>query len=118
MGQRTKARRSMIAFVIFGFCEWNVQSYGLECCCCPTAWRTNSTLRTSRIYGPGIPPKSTRQIPGRQHPPTRITPVGCALPATGPANHARHCGEWGGCHTSDFHLCPDLNLHPRSIVGY
>ncbi|KAI9190638.1 uncharacterized protein BJ171DRAFT_543075 [Polychytrium aggregatum] len=92
MGQRTKARRSMIVIVIFGFCEWNVQTGDAE-----SLWRQN---------------------PGRQHPPTRITPVGCAHPATGPANHARHCGEWGGCHTSDFHLCPDPNLHPRSMVGY
>ncbi|KAI9190868.1 uncharacterized protein BJ171DRAFT_538511, partial [Polychytrium aggregatum] len=57
MGQRTKARRSMIVIVIFGFCEWNVQSYGLECCCCPTAWGAISNINTSRIYGPGIPPK-------------------------------------------------------------
>ncbi|KAI9205456.1 uncharacterized protein BJ171DRAFT_502197, partial [Polychytrium aggregatum] len=78
MGQRTKARMSMIAIVIFGFCEWNVQSYGLECCCCPTAWRAISTIRTSRIYGPGIPPKAPK--PTRQNPPP-ITPVGCALPA-------------------------------------
>ncbi|KAI9205216.1 uncharacterized protein BJ171DRAFT_503289 [Polychytrium aggregatum] len=82
MGQRTKARRSMIVIVIFGFCEWNI-------CCCPTAWGANSTIRTSRIYGPGFPPKPSPPKPSppkptRQYPPARITPIGCAHPAMGP----------------------------------